>query len=52
MPDWENAPVWWQSTTTKGHWPAFPAETQLRLLAFTPNSTTAYNKEEPFIHLL
>lgn len=30
MPDWGNAPTWWQSTITKGHWPAFPAETQLR----------------------
>lgn len=29
MPDWGNAPTRWQSTIMKGHWPAFPAETQL-----------------------
>lgn len=36
MPDWGNAPVWWQNTVIKGHWAAF--------LCWNSSITSSYTK--------
>lgn len=49
MLDWGNAPTWRQRTIMKGHWPALPAETQLRheLVHQTAQQPPAKNHPSP-----